>query len=47
MKGSLCAVSLGLVCIAACAPANAQSSVTIGGTMDLGLRPVRHGSSAQ
>jgi predicted porin len=32
------------LCVGACAGAAAQSSITIGGTMDLGLRQVRNGS---
>ncbi len=40
MKTILCAAALGTACVAAAA----QSSVTIGGTMDLGLRYVRNGS---
>lgn len=40
MKHSLWAASLGAVCVTAAA----QSSVIVGGTMDLGLRQVRNGS---
>jgi predicted porin len=40
MMKSLSAAALGAACFAA----SAQSSVTIGGTMDLGLRQVRNGS---
>lgn len=40
MKKSICAAGLGVACLAA----SAQSSVTIGGTLDLGLRQVRNGS---
>ena len=40
MKKSICAAGLGAACFAAAA----QSSVTVSGTMDLGLRQVRNGS---
>lgn len=40
MKKTLCATAIGAVCFAAAA----QSSVTVGGTMDLGVRQVRNGS---
>lgn len=40
MKKTLCAAAIG----AACTAATAQSSVTVGGTLDLGLRQVRNGS---
>lgn len=44
MRSSWYAVSLGLVCGVASLSADAQSSVTVGGTLDLGLRQVRNGS---
>lgn len=40
MMKSICAAGLSAACVAAAA----QSSVTVGGTMDLGLRQVRNGS---
>ena len=44
MKISLYAAGLGLACGAACTSAGAQSSITLGGTLDIGVRQVRNGS---